>query len=133
MDSEIDLTINLMVKNSIIELKDGIWQSYAENAIASSSSFYFYPKHENKSVEIMYRSVFTDLRITYSIWKADDKNIDPTEWPFPKTVPTSSNDYKVTLFRPTKHISIDSTALKQCWPSCVVLVALLKNSTQVRG
>lgn len=81
----------------------------------------------------MYRSVFTDLRISYSIWKADDKNIDPTEWPFPKTVPTASNDYKVTLFRPTKHISIDSTALKQCWPSCVVLVALLKNSTQVRG
>jgi hypothetical protein len=29
MDSEVDLTLNLMVKNSIIELKDGIWQSYA--------------------------------------------------------------------------------------------------------
>lgn len=67
-----------MVKNSIIELKDGIWQSYAENTIATSSNFYFYPKHENKSVEIMYRSVFTDLRISYAIWKADDKNIDPT-------------------------------------------------------
>ena len=34
-----------MVKNSIIELKDGIWQSYAENTIATSSNFYFYPKH----------------------------------------------------------------------------------------
>ena len=45
MDSEVDLTLNLMVKNSIVELKDGIWQSYAENAIASSSNFYFYPKH----------------------------------------------------------------------------------------
>lgn len=45
MDSEIDLTINLMVKGSIIELKDGLWQSYAENAIATSSNFYFYPKH----------------------------------------------------------------------------------------
>jgi hypothetical protein len=45
-----DLTINLMVKNSIIELKDGIWQSYAENSIAVSSNFYFYPKHANKSI-----------------------------------------------------------------------------------
>lgn len=34
----------------------------------------------------MYKSVFTDLRISYAIWKADDKNIDSTEWPFPKTV-----------------------------------------------
>ncbi len=50
MDAEIDLTVNLMVKNSIIELKDGIWQSYAENSIATSSNFYFYPSHENKSV-----------------------------------------------------------------------------------
>lgn len=38
----------------------------------------------------MYRSVFTDLRISYAIWKADDKNIDPTEWPFPKTVKKDS-------------------------------------------
>jgi hypothetical protein len=29
MDSEIDITLSLLVKNSIIELKDGLWQSYA--------------------------------------------------------------------------------------------------------
>lgn len=122
-----------MVKNAIIELKDGIWQSYAENAIAASSNFYFYPKHENKSIEIMYRSVFTDLRISYAIWKADDKNIDPTEWPFPHTVPKDSRENQISLYRPTKHISIDPSALKQCWPSCVVLISLIKNSTQVQG
>lgn len=28
MNIEVDITITLMMRNSIIELKDGIWQSY---------------------------------------------------------------------------------------------------------
>lgn len=35
------------MRDSIIELKDGIWQSYLENTIASSANFYFNPKHHD--------------------------------------------------------------------------------------
>jgi hypothetical protein len=34
MSVEIDVTITLMIKDSIIELKDGIWNSYKVNTIA---------------------------------------------------------------------------------------------------
>lgn len=34
MAVEIDLTVTLMIKDSIIELKDGIWNSYKINTIA---------------------------------------------------------------------------------------------------
>lgn len=71
MNIEIDLTINLLVKDAIVELKDGIWQSYPQNTIATSANFFFYPKHANKSITIAYKSMFIDLRILYSIWKAD--------------------------------------------------------------
>jgi len=66
------------VENSVIEMKDGLWQSYPLNVITSSSHFYFFPRHADKSVNIVYRSTFTDLRIAYSLWKAEDKTIDPT-------------------------------------------------------
>lgn len=29
MEIEIDMTITLLTRNSVIELKDGIWQSYS--------------------------------------------------------------------------------------------------------
>lgn len=78
MDSEIDLTLTLMVKDSVIELKDGLWQSYALNEIASSSHFYFIPKSANKSISIHYRTALVDLGLVYSIWKSDEKNSNPT-------------------------------------------------------
>lgn len=31
MDIEIDITLTLLVRDAIIELKDGLWQSYNEN------------------------------------------------------------------------------------------------------
>jgi len=34
MNVEIDVTITLMIKDAIIELKDGIWNSYKVNTIA---------------------------------------------------------------------------------------------------
>ncbi len=86
MGVEIDVTITLVTENSIIELKDGIWQSYAVNDVTSSSHFYFLPKHINHSATIFYKPSVVDLRIVYSIWKSDDLSINPTEWPFPMTL-----------------------------------------------
>ena len=70
MEKEIDLTLTLLVENSLIELHDGLWQSFAFNKISSSSHFYFFPKHADKSVNLMYKSTYNDLRVSYSLWKA---------------------------------------------------------------
>lgn len=56
MPVEIDITITLIVRNSIIELKDGIWQSYSENSLINTAHFYFYPKHQDKNVVLLYQS-----------------------------------------------------------------------------
>lgn len=54
MEVEVDITLTLMMRYSIIELKDGIWQSFLEGTIASDANFYFYPKHIDKNTVILY-------------------------------------------------------------------------------
>lgn len=34
-----------MVSDAIVELKDGIWQTYDINQAAATAHFYFLPKH----------------------------------------------------------------------------------------
>lgn len=45
MQVEADVTITLLLSNSVIELKDGIWQTYDINEAAATAHFYFLPKH----------------------------------------------------------------------------------------
>ena len=66
---QVDLTITLLVRDGIIELKDGIWQSYLQQTIANSAHFYFYPRHKNKNTVIYFRSKFNDLKMVYKVWK----------------------------------------------------------------
>jgi hypothetical protein len=71
MKIEVDVTITLLVKDSVIELKDGLWQTYAINTIAKSSHFYFLPQTKNISINILYKSSLVDVGISYTIWKSD--------------------------------------------------------------
>jgi len=71
------------MEESIIELKDGIWQSFDINTASITSHFYFIPNHPDHSATIFYKSTIVDLKIMYTLWKSDDKSIDPSEWPFP--------------------------------------------------
>ncbi len=83
MDVEADLTITLMITDAVIELKDGIWQNYDVNLASITSHFYYIPTHLNHSTTIFYKSTVADLKIMYSLWKTDDKTMDPSTWPFP--------------------------------------------------
>ena len=56
MEMEIDISLTLMSKHAIIELKEGIWETYALNSIASSSHFYFLPHHKDNDVSIIYKN-----------------------------------------------------------------------------
>lgn len=78
MDVEIDITVTLMIQETIIELKDGIWGSYQINKVAENTHFYFLPKNKNRSITILFKSDFVDLKLMYTIWKTDDKSINPS-------------------------------------------------------
>jgi hypothetical protein len=71
MEIEIDITVTLLVKDSVIELKDGLWQTYAINTIARTSHFYFLPTTKNTSISILYKSSLVDVGVIYSVWKSE--------------------------------------------------------------
>jgi hypothetical protein len=73
-----------MIQDSIIELKDGIWQSFSLTVTTSSTHFYFAPKHQNKSITILYNTTYQRLRLSYKLWKNTESRFDPSKWPFPE-------------------------------------------------
>ena len=66
-----------------MELKEGSWQEYDLNRAATTSHFYFLPKHSNHSTTIFYHSSLVSLQVAYTLWKSDDTSIDISRWPFP--------------------------------------------------
>lgn len=72
----------------------------------------------------MYKSSLVDVGISYTVWKSDKEDIDPTEWPFPPYVEEVNE--KFSYFKSVNHIMIDTENLKGCWPTCVVLLSLYK-------
>jgi hypothetical protein len=46
MGIEVDIAITLMSQHTILELKDGIWQSFSTNSIAKTAHFYFHPRNK---------------------------------------------------------------------------------------
>ena len=106
MSFEIDLTITLLVKDSVIEIKDGIWQTYSTSSIAQSAHFFYLPKEKNSSISIMYKSYLVTMGIAYALWKFDEKGIDPTSWPFPPYQDEVST--LVSSFSSINHVQIDS-------------------------
>lgn len=132
MSVPVDIAITLLLSDSIIELKEGVWQSYSSNSVAETSHFYFLPKHKNKTLTLLYRSSTIDLKMLYTIWKTDDESINPAEWPFPRTQ-LQDHTKKAAQYSPSKFIVIDSQAFKFCWPSCVVLLSLILDKDSMRG
>lgn len=81
--NEVDIVLTHLVQDSIIELKDGIWQSFPLSVTTSSTHFYFTPKHQNKSITVLYNTTYLRLRLSYKLWKNKDDHFDPSKWPFP--------------------------------------------------
>jgi hypothetical protein len=83
MKMEVDFTLVLFSKNAVIELKDGIWQSFPATYMMSSSSFYFYPRHNTSDILVLFNSPMTRTRVASKLFRYDKDTITPTEWPFP--------------------------------------------------
>ena len=56
MDYQIEINLVLMTKHSVIEMRDGLWQTFYHNAIAETSHFYFFPRYEENDINIIYKS-----------------------------------------------------------------------------
>jgi hypothetical protein len=112
-----------LISDSVIELKDGVWQNYDINSISSSSHFYYIPNHPNHSTTIFYKSSLPDLKIMYNLWKTDDKSMDPSNWPFPVEFKENEKVSELT-FQPLHFIHVEPSRLKQCWPNCVLLLSI---------
>lgn len=76
MDREIDIAITLMEHHTILELKDGIWQSFSLNNIAKSSHFYFFPRNINDDVGIMFKTTDPAIRLKYRLFYSSPEDID---------------------------------------------------------
>lgn len=122
MNITVDFSLTLLSRNAIIELKDGIWQSFPSNYMMStSSSFYFYPRHNNSNILFLYHAPMAKTRVAYKLWRYDMDKINPVEWPFPFVV--DANEQLHANFKSGHYISIDKDQInKLCWPNCVVLL-----------
>jgi hypothetical protein len=109
--------MTLLTQESVIELKDSIWQSYSLSLTTAFTHFYFHPKHKNKTINIIYNSTFKDLSLMYKVFDASKNKYDPTNWSF-------LHVDKVSTTKPVHHVSISPENLKKSWPNCVVLMSL---------
>lgn len=73
MNIEIDIAITLMSQHTILELKDGIWQSFPLNSIAKTSHFYFHPRHKDADIALMYKTTDPNLWLKYRLFYASEK------------------------------------------------------------
>ena len=124
MSFEIDVTLTLMVTDSVVELKDGICQTYSIGTVAKNAHFFYLPKTKNSTISIMYKSSLVSMGVSYTVWKSDEKGIDPSGWPFPPY--QKELDNPLSSWSSVKHIQIDHENLQGCWPSCIVLMSLSK-------
>ena len=121
MSIEVDFTITLYARNAVIELKDGIWQSFPADLVMATSSFYFYPRHNRSDLLLLFHSPLTRTRVTSTLFRYDNEHINPAEWPFPFL--KNPNEEQTLPYRTNHYISITKDELNsQCWPNCVLLV-----------
>ena len=68
---EIDIAITLMTREGVIELHDGIWQSFQVNKLSKTSHFYFYPRSQDHDVSLFYKVPNPSLKLNYRLYYAD--------------------------------------------------------------
>ena len=126
MEMEVDIAITLMGIDSIMELKDGIWQNFELNKVAKTSHFFFYPHNKENDVNLIYKTDDQTIRLSYRVFNADLEHIDPSEWPYPSRQISADQSAKINAFKPANHFSISHSELKECWRGCVVLLSLIE-------
>ena len=72
MDIEVDIAITLMSQHTILEIKDGIWQSFPLNTVAKSAHFYFHPRDKDHDIGLMFKTTDPSIRLKYRLFYASE-------------------------------------------------------------
>ena len=51
MDKQVDISITLMGRDEVIELRSGLWQSFDLHSVAKTAHFYFSPKKKESKCD----------------------------------------------------------------------------------
>jgi hypothetical protein len=117
---ELEQSITLIREESVIGLDDSIWSVYEINELSKSNHFYFIPRHQNKSINILFNTDDNHLYINYRIFNTKN-SINPEEWPFghlqTEEVGHISNTQEIDILG-------NDPELIACWPTCVILINL---------
>jgi hypothetical protein len=70
---KLDITLTILVNNSIIELKSGVWQRYEMTSVTSSTHFYFYPNNKKYPVTLQFSHTYAVYKLAYSLWNNELK------------------------------------------------------------
>ena len=116
---KVDLTITVLMNNSIIELKPGVWQRYEMTSVTSSNHFYFYPNNKKFPVAIQFSHTYAVYKLAYLLWNNELKEVNPGNWPYPEP-----KDEPVSTGAHTTEYTIHPEEIAKCYPNCIVLISL---------
>lgn len=74
--------MTLLTADSVMQLKDGVWQTFNVDDLLVNTHFYFVPTHEDNPVKIFFKSTDPNIYLTASLYD-NRQNVNPAEWPFP--------------------------------------------------
>jgi hypothetical protein len=64
MAHEVEIAMTLLTTDSVMELKDGLWQTFRLDHLLMRTHFYFTPTHESNPVKIFFKSSNPDIFIS---------------------------------------------------------------------
>lgn len=115
---DLEQSITLLAEEPVIALQDSVWSGWEMNELTRSSHFYFLPKHQNRTITVLFHTDDAHLFLTYKIHNIKSSP-SPQDWPFQHAAP---NTQMHPTTAQTLEIAGDDPAIQACWPDCAVLL-----------
>lgn len=68
MTHEVEVSMTLLTADSVMELKDGVWETFKVDDLLVNTHFYFVPLHANNPVKIFFKSTDPNIYLTASLY-----------------------------------------------------------------
>lgn len=60
--------MTLLTADSVMELKDGVWETFKVDELLVNTHFYFVPMHENHPIKIFFKSTNPNIYLTAALY-----------------------------------------------------------------
>ena len=68
MTHEVEVSMTLLTADSVMELKDGVWETFKVDDLLVNTHFYFVPLHANNPVKVFFKSTDPNIYLTASLY-----------------------------------------------------------------